>query len=425
MPRFLHLADVHLGFDHYNNPKRTLDFFFAFEDAVIKYGLEVGVDFVLIAGDLFEQRQILPATLNQATRVLTLLKDANIPVFAIEGNHDYLPYGTKTSWLNYLAGQELLYLLEPDETETLQAWDATEKAGGYIDLPCGVRIIGSRWYGAAAPTAIESLAEQIQQLPPGPDYQIMLFHHGLEGQIARYSGALRYQELLPLKRAGIDYLALGHIHRQYSVENWIFNPGAVEANSINENQSETPRGVYLVQLVEGQIQAQLQQNYFQRPIHRFNLKATPEDTVTDLEQAARDLINSQIPLTQDAIVELRITGQIGFERSQLNPRKLRDNLHQLSQALIFLLKYDVSQTQFEAVVRGTTDAPPSRSEIEQSVFTDLLSAQSQYRLQATPLALGLADLKTRLLTEANPPELYEYTESLLTGTGFIPTSPPQ
>jgi hypothetical protein len=34
-----------------------------------------------------------------------------------------------------------------------------------------------------------------------------MFHHGLEGQISRYAGALRYAELLPLKEAGVDYLA--------------------------------------------------------------------------------------------------------------------------------------------------------------------------------------------------------------------------
>lgn len=415
MPRFLHLADVHLGFDKYNNPERGLDFFFAFQDAVIRYGLEEKVDFVVIAGDLFEQRQILPATLSQAQIVLNLLKDANIPVLAIEGNHDYRPYGTKTSWLKYLSDLGLLCLLEPDEDETLQAWDEAEKTGGYIDLACGVRVIGSRWYGAAAVTAIQNLAAQIAQLPPSPTHTVMLFHQGLEGQIARYAGALRYESLLPLKNAGVDYLALGHIHRNYSYENWIFNPGSVEANSIVENQAQTPRGVYLVELRPGKINAQLQRDYQQRQILRLELEVSSEQLPHEIETAAQALVQSHA--TPEAIVELRITGQIGFERSDLNVRQLRDQLHRQSQALIFLLKYDVTTTTYATPLYGPE--LPSRLEIEQTVFTDLLAAQAPYREAATTLARGLSELKGRVLQEDDPSEQYDYVASLLGGVGLL------
>jgi DNA repair protein SbcD/Mre11 len=290
MPRFLHLADVHLGFAKYDSPERTKDFYYALEDALYRYALEPQVDFVLIAGDLFEQRQVLPATLNQAQLCLSMLQEASIPVLAIEGNHDYCPYGTSTSWLRYLAGWGLLKLLEPGDGEQLEPWCEEEHRGGYIDLPCGVRVIGSRWYGASAPQAIQQLAPQIERLPPGPDWTVMMFHHGLEGQIARYSGALRYQDFLPLKAAGVDYLALGHIHRNYSLDNWIFNPGSIEANSITENQEQNPRGVYLVELSETGVQAELKQDYQQREMIRLTLQADPDQTVAELEQAATTLV---------------------------------------------------------------------------------------------------------------------------------------
>jgi len=245
MPRFLHVADVHLGFDRYDNSVRTKDFYLAFEDALEKYAIGQQVDFVLIAGDLFEHRMIQPNILNQAQLCLQLLKDANIPVLAIEGNHDNRPYGTKSSWLRYLASWDLLILLEPGNPSAGEAfyepWHPEHKQGGYIDLACGVRVLGSYWYGASAPKAIAQLAASIQQLPPPPDYTIMLFHHGLEGQIARYEGALRYNDLLPLKQAGVDYLALGHIHKSYVEAGWIFNPGSIEANSVQESAYEIGR----------------------------------------------------------------------------------------------------------------------------------------------------------------------------------------
>lgn len=225
MAKFLHIADVHLGFDRYDSPERTKDFFRALYTALEQYAIQPAVDFVLIAGDLFEHRNIKPATLNQAQVCLQMLQRANIPVFAIEGNHDNRPYGTPTSWLKYLSEWGLLMLLEPNEGRSgeplLTPWDATKRSGSYVDLDCGVRIIGSHWYGATAPRAIEKLAEAVTQLPPASGSTILMFHHGLEGHIARYAGALRYADVLPLKQAGVNYLALGHIHKNYSEEGWI------------------------------------------------------------------------------------------------------------------------------------------------------------------------------------------------------------
>ena len=413
MARFLHLSDVHLGFDRYDNAERTKDFFFAFKDALEKYAIAESVDFVIIAGDLFEHRQILPATLNQAQIGLELLQKANIPVLAIEGNHDNLPYGTRTSWLRYLADSELLILLEPNAEQAYDLWTPETRQGGYIDLPCDVRVIGSRWYGASAPKAILQLADSIQHLPDPPTYQIMLFHHGLEGQISRYSGALKYDELRPLKEAGIDYLALGHIHKQYTAEGWIFNPGSTEANSIAEGQDQNPRGVYLVALEKGEIQAQLKRDYYQRPIVRLKLKVNKQQTQEEVEEAAEKKVSEEIYRIKEAIVELRIEGQLGFNRLDINVRKLRQRLHEQSQALIFLLKYEVTGTEYESPFpKG--EEPPKREEIEQQVFEDLLSANTRYQPQAEPLSKGLRVLKQQVLDSEHPSVLYRFVEQLLT-----------
>jgi DNA repair protein SbcD/Mre11 len=413
MPKFLHLADVHLGFTKYDSPERTKDFFYALQDAIQKYALDAEVDFVLIAGDLFEQRQVLPSTLNQAQLCLAPLKEAGIPVLAI---------GTQTSWLRYLSSWGVLQLLEPNENEELEPWSEEHRSGSYIDLPCGVRVIGSRWYGAAAPQAIQKLAAAIPGLPPGPQFTVMMFHHGLEGQIARYAGALRYQDFLPLKEAKVDYLALGHIHRNYSVDNWIFNPGSIEANSVAENQVQSPRGVYLVELSEAGVSAELKQDFFQRNIVRLSLQADPEQTAAELEQAAIALVKQAIPKdnTEGAIVELRLHGSIGFDRSDLDIRALRSTLHELSKALIFLLKYDVTGREFQTYINE--DELPSRLEIERTVFTDFLSANVNYKHSADMLVQGLLDLKTRVLNHQPEDELYGFIETLLAQTVVQETS---
>ena len=414
MPRFLHLADIHLGFDRYDSKERTKDFFLAFQDALQKYAIETQVDFVIIAGDLFEHRIIQPNILNQAKICFQLLKSAQIPVIAIEGNHDNRPYGTATNWLKYLAEDELVILLEPDRAEeggiVYEMWNG--ETGGYIDLDCGVRVLGSRWYGASAPRAIERLSEAIQQLPPSPGQTIMLFHQGLEGQIARYQGAMKYTELLPLKQAGIDYLALGHIHKSYVEQGWIFNPGSTEANSVEEANYD--RGVFLVELSDQGIDAQLKQDYYQRPWVRLKLRVRGQESTEDIEQSSIAAVQAAIRSGElvpeiQPMVELRIEGQVGFDRLDLDTRKLQQELKQLSHALVFLLKYEADSVEYASPL--AEDA--SRTQIEQEVFTDLLAGHNHYKNRASELAKGLIGLKEMQLEARSEVELYQFVEELL------------
>jgi DNA repair protein SbcD/Mre11 len=412
MPRFLHLADVHLGFDRYDCKERTQDFFYAFQSAIEKYALEPQVDFVLIAGDLFEHRNIQPAILNQAQYCLEELKRADIPVLAIEGNHDNRPYGTKTNWLRYLADWGLLILLEPGEIGDgfYTVWNG--QSGSYIDLDCGVRVLGSSWYGTSAPKAIEQIAAALQALPPPSGQTVMMFHHGLEGQIARYQGALRYGELLPLKQAGVDYLALGHIHKNYEIDGWIFNPGSTEANSVEE--SSYRRGVYVVEIDATGIRAELKQDYYQRSIVRLQITTRGHETAEELEQQAiqqveRAVQQGQIKPADAPVVELRIDGQVGFDRFELDVRQLQQQLQQLSNALIFLLKYEVDAVAYATPL--SEDA--NRLQIEREVFLDLLTANNSYRKRANDLADGLIALKDYQLEGRSEDDLYGYASDLV------------
>lgn len=417
MPRFLHIADIHLGFDRYNSPERTKDFYYALSDVIDRYAIAAAVDFVLIAGDLFEHRVIQPAILNQAQLCFQQLKAAGIPVLAIEGNHDNTPYGTSTSWLKYLSQWGLLQLLEPgnvaDGEPFYAPWDG--KQGGYVDLPCGVRVLGSSWYGAAAAQAIVQIAEAIQALPSGPEHTVLMFHHGLEDQIARYKGALRYDELLPLRKAGVDYLALGHIHKNYSVEDWIFNPGSLEANNIEEGKYD--RGAYLVELTPSGIQASLQQDYQQRSIVRLQVRTRGEESETELTELAVSAVETAIAQgrlvpNDQPIVELRIEGTVGFERLSLDTRHLQQTLQAMSQALIFLLKYDVEEISFQS----PTADEASREQIEENAFLDLLAGHRDYKKRAPELANALVDLKNRCLVGQDDEALYQYVEDILTAS---------
>lgn len=417
MARFLHIADIHLGFDRYDCRERTRDFYHALDDVLERYAINESVDFVLIAGDLFEHRNIQPATLNQAQLCLQRLREAEIPVLAIEGNHDNRPYGTSTSWLRYLAEWDLLILLEPGNVSLgepfYQHWDG--RRGGYIDLDCGVRVVGSNWYGATAPKAIEQIANALQELPEGPPSTVLMFHHGLENQIARYSGALRYSELLPLKQAGVDYLALGHIHKQYAYEGWVFNPGSLEANSIEE--STFARGAYLVEIDADGVKAELKTEYYQRPTVRLKLQTQSSETLEELEERAiahvqQAVDSALIPTDRQPIVELRMEGMVGFNRLDLDIRKLQARLQDMSNALIFLLKYNVDVAEYESPLAEDAE----RDKIEQEIFTDMLAANSVYKARSMELAKGLVQLKDLQLEGRSDVDLFEFANGLLNPT---------
>ena len=79
---FVHLADIHLGYQQYQSEERLKDFSRVFRQA-IDDAIEKQVDFVLIAGDLFHKAAINPITLLQAKKPLSQLREANIPAIAI------------------------------------------------------------------------------------------------------------------------------------------------------------------------------------------------------------------------------------------------------------------------------------------------------------------------------------------------------
>ena len=437
--RFLHVADVHLGYDRYDSPERTTDFFYTFSDVLHRYGLQESVDFVLIAGDLFEHRTILPSVLNQAELALRPLRDAGIPVLAIEGNHDNRPYGTNTSWLKYLAQRDFLMLLEPLPGESgeflLEPWDAERKIGSYIDLDCGLRAIGSRWYGASAPTAITQLSAAVEELPPGPFSTVLMFHHGMEGQVARYSGALKYGEILPLQTAGVDYLALGHIHKNYELEGWVFNPGSLLANTAAEFDMQ--RGAYLVELSSPptsnsqktsnkqkistkqktapiQVSAHLKTDYLQRPCVRLRCEVSGSDAAeTIVANALSTVSRAQIDRQQQAIVELKLVGQLGIERYELDLKHLKREIQTETNALVVLIKLEAESIQYD--IAPNANEGDDRLEVETQVFVDLLAQNNRYKKRSGELAKVLVGLKEMLAEREPEQQLYDYLEKGLAG----------
>lgn len=415
MTKFLHISDIHLGIKRYGVEERTRDFFYAWNDCLTKYAINESVDFVLIGGDLFDRRQIDPQAANHAIIGLEKLKAAGIAVFAIEGNHDQRETGSNFSWLKSLSQWKFLKLLEPvhkDGKITYVEWNEENREGSFIDYK-DVRIFGSRWYGVTTSNLIPQLQAAIHPNLREDGYNIMMLHTEVEGQVNRPVPALATSKLLQL-RQGIDYLALGHIHKNFVVDNWAYNPGSLEAASIDEYKEV--RGAYLVELKDGQVNARLVRDYKQRLflLHEFDLSTYT--TAEEGTQALRSfLLDKCSPdrVASEPIVDVVLKGRLSFKSSLLKLEEVKNEI--LKQRSLLEVIFRNETVPIEYAVAADLGATSSRSERELRVMEDLVSHDPRFKKDAEKVAGLVLEMKRQILTGESTDKLFSLLQQQIEG----------
>lgn len=391
--KFLHLADIHLGCRRYNVDERTKDFFRAWRDVIVRHAIPERVDFVLLAGDFFDRRNLDPLAMNHAMEGLRLLREAQIPVLAIEGNHDQREVVSDYSWLRSLSTWGLLCLLEPvrdaDGKLALTPWDESTRSGSYIDV-AGARIFGSAWYGASSNQAIPLLAAALREARSDERFNILMLHTDVEGQLERSNiPALELATLETLKEL-IDYVALGHTHRRFELDNWAFNPGSLEAAAIDEYRHE--RGAFLVNVGnDRQIKATLIRDYAQRPFQRLTFDVSGAKDAAAVYAGVMDVLSREARVRildePDApfapVIEITLTGQLGFKNSLLELNKIRDEAKRRTSALHILLRNQSVPVEY-ALPGADMTAP--RHVRELFIVEELIFRNHQYRDSAPQMA---------------------------------------
>ncbi len=414
MAKFLHIADLHLGIRRYRSEDRARDFFLAWRDCIERYALAEQVSFVLIAGDFFDARKVEPQAMNQAMFCLSKLRDADIPVVVIEGNHDCHESESKFSWLRSLSQWGFIKLLEPVYDEggvRLTAWDENERKGSYIDID-GVRIFGSIWYGSTVSQSLPALIDQLREHRSPAHFHVMMLHTDVEGQLNRPIPALPVAKINEL-RSCIDYLALGHTHKNFEIDGWVYNPGSLEACSVDEYANI--RGAYLVEVENGKHTAQLMRDYHQRPVVRLSFdvsgQATPEDLRENLfAQLRRELTphNSEENGGAAPVLEFTLRGHLGFKPSLLETNRLRDEIKSEFNPLLVMMKNQTVPIEY-AVAAGISEHVP-RAERERRVIEDLIARDSRFRDRAVALAGLVIEAKRLALADEQPARIVEMIE---------------
>ncbi len=195
--RFSSRADVHLdsplkGLERYENApvERMRGATRRAFERLINLAIEKHVDFVVIAGDLYDGDCRDYNTGLYLTKQLGRLREEKIPVIIIAGNHDAANKMTRVLRL-----PENVRILGHDRPETVRVTD--------LDV-----VIHGQSFAKAAVT--ENLAAAYPPPQPGC-INIGFLHTGLGGM----GGHERYAPctLQELRYRRYDYWALGHIHK--------------------------------------------------------------------------------------------------------------------------------------------------------------------------------------------------------------------
>ena len=227
--KIVHCSDLHLGKRFSGNKdyvkKRYMDFFNAFAVFVDRVE-EIKPDVCLIAGDIFDKREINPDILSKTEYLFKRLKNnVKKEIIAIEGNHDNSRI-LEESWLEYLQEQNILkvfyYNRDFDEKNYLKIDDINFYPVGYP--------------GFMIDEALTKLSEKLNP----QEKNIVIVHTGISGGTNTLPGLVS-TSILDLFKDKAMYIAGGHIHSftTYPKEKpYFFVSGSLEFSNIQNEKSD-------------------------------------------------------------------------------------------------------------------------------------------------------------------------------------------
>jgi DNA repair exonuclease SbcCD nuclease subunit len=246
-------------------------------------------------------------------------------------------------------------------------------------------------------------------------FNILMLHTDVEGQLKRPIPALTIAKLNELKNL-THYVALGHTHKRFDIDNWAFNPGSLEPTAIDEYREE--RGLYLVEVDDAHnIKAEHISDYTQRPFQRISFDVSgcvdPEAVYNGLmetvEREARKYDeDSEKPAP---IIEVTLRGQLGFKNSLLELRRMRDEIEQRTNALHVMMRNQSVPVEY-AVAAGL-DAQAPRQERERRIIEDLIARDARYRERSRDMAELVIESKRLALSQEAPDKILELIEQKL------------
>jgi len=293
---FIHAADLHIDspFKGVSTESEQLatalqkSTYLAFEN-LIDTCIELEVDFLLVAGDVYDGRDRSLGAQLKFHKGLTRLAAAGIRSFVVHGNHD--PLDGRVSHLDWPA--EVTIFGKAAETVDVRVDDTPVAAISGVSFP--KQDVRSNLARKLKPTSSEL-------------FQIGLLHCN----VGANTGHEPYApcELSELKASGIDYWALGHVHTRQTLAKkpHVIYPGNPQGRSVREQGA---RGCYHVK-VDGDRNVDLE--FISLDVIRWEQASTSIDgleSMTALEKELVTSVESMIAASEGrgVICRLRVEGR--------------------------------------------------------------------------------------------------------------------
>ena len=359
MVRFAHMADVHLG-GWKQQPLQDLNFT-SFQKA-IDICIQEKVNFVLIAGDLFDSAyppiEILKKTFSEFKK----LNDSKIPCFFIAGSHDYSVSGKtfldvleNTGFCKNIANFEIIndeLILNPTVHE-------------------GIALYG--YPGKKTCLEVKDLRKMKLKPSDSTLFKILMLHTTID----KAKGDLPIDSVEADGLPDVDYYAMGHLHIDFQYKNFVY-PGPVFPNNFSELEKLKHGNFYIVD-------ADLKN--FSVSLKKVELK------IKEVEHAIFDIKNA-VTATEEIIFELNkrnLTDKIVLLR-------LKGDLENSKVSNIDLPKIEefVMKKGAYFILKNTHDLKTREEDIEFEVGEEDIEEET-----------------VKLYTEKNHSELNRFTKQLI------------
>ena len=295
--RFLHTADWQLGMTrHFLAGDAQPRYSAARRDAVAGLGAlaaEVGAEFVVVAGDVFEHNQLPPKVIGQS---LEAMRAIGIPVYLLPGNHD--PLDASSVYTSALFTAE-----RPDNVKVLDE-------SGIHQVRPGLEIVAAPWRSKAPTTDL--VAEVLEGLPRGPVTRILVAHGGVDVLDPDHDkpSLIRLAELDDaLAHGAVHYVALGDKHSltQVGSTGRVWYSGSPEVTNFDDVESN-PGHVLVVEIDENDPRGAV--SVTARHVGRWRFVTMNRHVDTSRDIADLDMNLDQMTEKDRTVVRLALTGSL-------------------------------------------------------------------------------------------------------------------
>ncbi|MGM0805915.1 MAG: metallophosphoesterase family protein [Bacillota bacterium] len=397
MIKFLHCADLHLdspfkGLSSLPERlfQRLFDSTFVSFKRLIDLAISEEVDFVVIAGDLYDSG-------NRSLKAQSFLKNCfmklnshNINVYVVHGNHDPLD----GQWVD-LEWPSNVRFFDGSQIQTLH-FEKQERV---------VAALHGFSYETAAVTDDRTLHY--------PEKRDDLYHIGiLHGQADGYSGHSRYAPFLltELLKKGYDYWALGHIHKRIDLN--LEPPVRYSGNIQGRHSGELgEKGGYIVTLNHNEVKSQF---YSTSEIdwQECRVDLTEVDSLQEVIFLCEKKISTYLQQNKGVLLVLKLSGQTQLYHELLDGTFIEDLEEILREE-----DYDSSFVHVVAIKNVTSPSLQEEQSMKQSAFfqdlQSILEDEIELHIAISELSTHRTARKYIELNEQDLEDIKQQAEQLL------------